>query len=1237
MALWIPSLILFDALPSPAEVLWHDAGDDNPFTFSLDPTGRAQPLRLPLGGRRLRPGDVERLYGAAGGFRVLDEGLDVASAAWAETGNFRSPRRVRYQDLSDAAGWPGVHVPGGFIALDPVTGRLKFSEGNPGQPLERVSVSRTPHGTPSGVLLHGRYAYLSNGGSCRGFQVIDVSDPLLPETVSAIDVGHDLRYPPQLLGDLAFVSSSDNGLLAVNVSNPRHPRISGQFCLRAPATTGAFVLCGPWAYVHVGWEGPQPPDPAVAGWHVLDLTQAHRPLDLGLMDPTAAAPGLFHRGVAYRTGEKSLDILDITNPLRPKTARSLPLPGKPLGAAVSSDFFYVLLQDHRVVIVFAGRFEQERLAVTPPLAGLGGSGGFAAEGKRLYISQRAPEGKKEQPGLLIYDLENPARPRRLARLTGRHFDPAQISVEGGRVVATDGNFGLWCLDTRETLKRALDSKDGEVRLFLPHEEEAGPDGNRQPAGLCHTAGEIQSLRLSGDLAIASLERGGTEALFDVRDPLRPLLKGFWRNGLGSVTDLAAGTCFYNKAWEEAFYRFVDATDPARPREAGRLGLGFSCPMRAAGHLGYLLVNGQHEGQPATFLEVYDLRRPAAPFRLGLPSRLPPDYAGPYSDSLATTTRLYAVKNGGVAILGVLDPYRPVPQGRIEDAEIRVPAYSWQGSGRVLGLHGFRLYLLQGVEADNNQRLLVYDVSDPAAASRVATFPLRAARFTRGGHERRPLPQGAFIPDFFIDGDFLYAADYWGGVKIYDLRADPIVHPAREGGFEARDIRPGAPDGDGADDASSARISLDDAHRDFFDAADAPSLLDNESAPDEHFEDAPDRSARGTPDDLTVPGYDVIGWNIGELHGDVLLCPKLAGLHVYRARRSPERPSGDRLVLEEVPEWERFRDVITHVESSMVSLEAASAAAILIRQRGRTLLEWYRGRHNSSPASRAVDARSRFPIWSVTKAYVATALGLAIDAGKVSLDDSVHRVVPELTGQGRERVTFRHLATHTSGLPGDGDWRTVKLASPPGEKLHYSNPGMDLLAFAMARILGEDGFGQLMKHRLFEPMGLSESGFLSPGDDETEIVPAVKSPQDAGWLDPWGPEGRGMAGLYVSARDLAALGEMYLNRGRWKGKQILSTTTVRLLTSPQVRGPLRQEVPDRACAWLVAGDWRSSELPDTAPAGTFGHGGGTHCYVLVCPALDLVAVKLLNRGYWPASFDYAGDYRRFGDLVLEAVR
>jgi CubicO group peptidase (beta-lactamase class C family) len=322
---------------------------------------------------------------------------------------------------------------------------------------------------------------------------------------------------------------------------------------------------------------------------------------------------------------------------------------------------------------------------------------------------------------------------------------------------------------------------------------------------------------------------------------------------------------------------------------------------------------------------------------------------------------------------------------------------------------------------------------------------------------------------------------------------------------------------------------------------------------------------------------------------------------------------------------------------MVALDEASAAAILVRQKGKTVFEWYFGKHNWSPDARPVDADSRFPIWSLTKAYVATALGLALDAGKVKLDDPVCLYVPEYTGKGKEKVTLRHLATHTAGLTGLGEWREAELVKQPGEVPQYSNIGMDLLAHAVGKAMGDGGFGQTLQKRLFEPLGLSHSGFLCPGDDTTLLVPAVKTRKDEPWYDPWGPEGRGMAGLYVSARDLAAFGELYLNGGELNGKRILAASTVRLLTSPrQAPGSLADKVPYQALAWRIQGNWPLSEQDVSAPAGTISHTGGTHCYIMVCPALELVAVKLLNRGYWPGTFDFDGDFRRFCKLVVEAA-
>lgn len=649
---------------------------------------------------------------------------------------------------------------------------------------------------------------------------------------------------------------------------------------------------------------------------------------------------------------------------------------------------------------------------------------------------------------------------------------------------------------------------------------------------------------------------------------------------------------------------IDVENPAQPHAHT-----YWCQQGLAAFLfatrGLLYTTGSKRERWYRIQDVRDPQRPRYRGRFVYPAKGLLAVVGDYGFILASRKHKKGQKTS-VYVHGLHVPSAPYRTG----ISVELPAEYGAAYQSVLGTSR-RLY------AAADGKLAVVDISDPSRPAPLARLDdPRVQPPCRMAVHRRAL----YLLSHTADGDMLphlqvYSVSASSGITyvrpiaLHSPRKDPSREPSTETAGEAslwipRDFRI---------EGDFLYASGQDGIRVYSLEADplSPRLVDEET-----------NSHDG-------------GWNTGELHQGHLLSPQESALGIYRVRHSAERPSG-RLTLQHVPEAERFRKVIAHVLGTMVALDEASAAAVIIRHKGETLLEWYHGKHDWSSDARPVDADSRFPIWSVTKVYVGTALGLALDAGKVELDDPVCRYVPEFTGGGKEQVTLRHLATHSSGLPSIGDWRELDLARPPGQSVSYCNSGMDLLAYAIGRVMGKGGFGQTLQEHIFKPLGLTHSGFLSPGQDRSLLIPAVETRKGEPWYDPWGPAGRGMAGLYVSARDLATFGELCLGRGKLKGKRILARATIDLVTSSQAPGKLRKTSPQAGLGWQVNGSWRASEIAHAAPPGTFAHGGGTHCYLMVCPALDLVAAKLLNRGYWPPTFDHTADYRRFGDLVLRAL-
>lgn len=190
----------------------------------------------------------------------------------------------------------------------------------------------------------------------------------------------------------------------------------------------------------------------------------------------------------------------------------------------------------------------------------------------------------------------------------------------------------------------------------------------------------------------------------------------------------------------------------------------------------------------------------------------------------------------------------------------------------------------------------------------------------------------------------------------------------------------------------------------------------------------------------------------------------------------------------------------------------------------------------------ITSESVFYIASVSKQFVAAAVALLAQQGKLSLDDDVRKHVPELPDYGHT-ITIRHLIHHTSGLRGyltlmqlagmrwedvhseqellDLICRQKELNFAPGEQYRYCNTGYFLLAEIVKRVSGKT-LRQFTKDEMFEPLGMTNTHFH---DDATHVVknravsyaPSGNGTFRVSYLANWDKVGSG--GLLTNVEDL----------------------------------------------------------------------------------------------------------------------
>jgi CubicO group peptidase (beta-lactamase class C family) len=275
----------------------------------------------------------------------------------------------------------------------------------------------------------------------------------------------------------------------------------------------------------------------------------------------------------------------------------------------------------------------------------------------------------------------------------------------------------------------------------------------------------------------------------------------------------------------------------------------------------------------------------------------------------------------------------------------------------------------------------------------------------------------------------------------------------------------------------------------------------------------------------------------------------------------------------------------------------------------------------------LDQTSGQDLRSVTKSFVGALVGIALAEGKItSLDETVGELLPtQLPPDADPRfaeVTVKDLLTMTSGLAGDDertggdarltealeespDWVRHILSQPlvtdPGTHFAYSNASAHLLSAIVANSSQQSTL-DYARTNLLTSLGIRTDQALEPRVTERSDPAAVKAYQRAAvaWIaDPQGYD-YGAGALRLPARDLAKLGYLYLNGGRWDTTQVIPADYVAAATSPTGASPNLT----MGYGWLW---WVSSEYGHH----TFSARGAGGQYIWVVPDLDLVTVVTSN--------------------------
>jgi len=335
--------------------------------------------------------------------------------------------------------------------------------------------------------------------------------------------------------------------------------------------------------------------------------------------------------------------------------------------------------------------------------------------------------------------------------------------------------------------------------------------------------------------------------------------------------------------------------------------------------------------------------------------------------------------------------------------------------------------------------------------------------------------------------------------------------------------------------------------------------------------------------------------------------------------------------------------------------AFPGGVLAVGRHGRLALLAPVGRYAVSD-HRAVEAGTIYDLASLTKVIgLTTACMILVDEGKLALDAPVQRYVPAFVGPMKDRVTIRHLLTHSAGLVADlplydstktpaaalAAVDTTTLVAPPGTEYRYSDLSAIVLMQAVERITGVP-FDRWLAEHVFGPLGMPATRFRPPATWRDRIAPTendtmfrhrllVGEVHDESAARLGGVSGN--AGLFSNALDLARFAAMLLNGGAWDTLQLIRAETVAEFTT-------RQNVPPgstRALGWDTPSDSGYSSAGALLSRRSFGHTGYTGTSIWMDPERDLFIILLTNRvNPTRASTAILRVRERVADLVADAL-
>jgi CubicO group peptidase (beta-lactamase class C family) len=353
------------------------------------------------------------------------------------------------------------------------------------------------------------------------------------------------------------------------------------------------------------------------------------------------------------------------------------------------------------------------------------------------------------------------------------------------------------------------------------------------------------------------------------------------------------------------------------------------------------------------------------------------------------------------------------------------------------------------------------------------------------------------------------------------------------------------------------------------------------------------------------------------HGKDFFFPRLSnGQQVMKYSYSPPQtlpdgwPVGD---LRQEPYKSRINlaSLESGISKILVGKTFPYIHSVVVVQQGKLLMDEY---------FYGYSAREPHPVHSMTKSVFSILTGLAIDGGRLTLDDSIYRFFGKYDNDPRkDKITVRMLLTMSSGLDCD-DWAPVAtppptpcswgmVASPdwldfslnhsvaydPGTTFQYCGACLTPLSAMLEKKVGA-AIPDFAQKNLFDPLGISGASWWAGPAPSSELPDGLVTPP--------------AFGLYMTARDMAKLGQLFLQQGQWKGQTVISPGWVKDSTTPWIASHTNGDTKDYGYLWWTK-EFVYPAGNQTRTVRAFYALGSGRQYLFVVPDLQLVCV--LNAG------------------------